>query len=146
MLLPCRCDIEFCSDLAGRSFPYVEVTCVLEKGKMTSGRRPPSWFSRTFWRTKTPGQHIAILCGFLENRMNRWDVEKREESDQGRVYIPSPPPTPSSDDVSQRTHHRHHMGRKHHLLSEVKTSCLIIIASYHPSIYLSYAHPVAHVK
>jgi hypothetical protein len=38
------------------------------------------------------------------------------------------------------------MDRKHHLLSEVKTSCLIIIASYHPSIYLSYAHPIAHAK
>jgi hypothetical protein len=33
------------------------------------------------------------------------------------------------------------MDRKHHLLSEVKTSCLIIIASYHPSIYLSIVRP-----
>jgi hypothetical protein len=143
MLLPCRCGIGFCLDLAGRSFPYVEIARVLGREKedicmaFRTSEGVNSLLENKITRP-TFGRRFVIL----EDKMDSYGVEKTEKGIQERIYIPSPPPTPSSDDVSQRTHHRHHMDRKHHLLSEVKTSCLVIIASYHPCIYLSYAHPM----
>ena len=53
-----------------------------------------------FLENKITRPTFGRRCVILENKMDSYGVEKTEESIQERVYIPSPPPTPSSDDTS----------------------------------------------
>jgi hypothetical protein len=101
MLPPCGCGIGFCLDLAGGSFPYVELASVLERGKedICMAFRTSEGVN-SLLENKITRPTFGRRCVILENKMDSYGVEKTEESIQERVYIPSPPPTPSSDDTS----------------------------------------------